>query len=113
MPYSFDDLISCRRLFLKGLRPRYPAGPSKVDIEILVELVASISSRDEIEDVVDYNVMRDTLLVLQPSPANDACSSVARALTSHTGIRAARVTMVGADGRVFEGESRKIAGVQL
>ncbi|CAE6711280.1 MULTISPECIES: hypothetical protein [Paraburkholderia] len=107
MNYSIDDQVSCRRLFLKGWQPHYLEGPVKVNVEILVELRASNSCRDEIEDVIDYNVMRDALLSLRPLPDNEACRDVARALTSHDGIRAARVTMTDEQGRVFEGESRR------
>jgi hypothetical protein len=57
---------NCRRLFLRNWQPGVSVSSAhsnmSVDVEIFVRYEDSYSSGDDLTTVVDYNVMRDTLL---------------------------------------------------
>ncbi|MFX1676230.1 hypothetical protein PWR63_28905 [Paraburkholderia sp. A2WS-5] len=74
-------------------RPGYLDCHARVAAGMRVELRACDSSRDEILNVVDDNLMRGALIEMRPHLSNDGCVRVATALVPHNGIRAARVTI--------------------
>lgn len=100
-----EFLLRHRRLFLRGYRPPHIPANVRIDVQIFVELRVSDSGRDALEDVVDYNVMRDTLLALRPGMTEAGCMEVAEALSRVQGVSAAIVTMSNSGNHVCEAAS--------
>lgn len=60
-----DRLIDCRRLFLRRWKPSAPGDGlhgTHVNVEVWVRYENASATTDELDDVLDYNVMRDALL---------------------------------------------------
>lgn len=97
-----------RRLFLRRYRAPHLTEEVWVDVEILVCLDASDSKLDEIRDVVDYNVMRDTLIEIRPDASVQACRDVTDALVKVPGIAAAAMSISHIVGQVCTASSLSI-----
>jgi hypothetical protein len=95
-----------RRLFLRAWRPSAPPGTSEtpsINVEIWVRYEHSTAEKDELSDVLDYNVMRDALLCSGYPHSRDF---VERALDElmKSPIEAAYVEVVhGSPGRHWRG----------
>jgi hypothetical protein len=70
---SLPELITCRRLFLRNWKPvgEAIAADIGVHVEIWVPLLHSTSVNDDLSGVLDYNVMRDSLLKARDPGAAD------------------------------------------
>ncbi|MCX8566030.1 MAG: dihydroneopterin aldolase [Glomeribacter sp. 1016415] len=95
----------CRRLFLRdyviqlliGVHPFEKKSPQRVvvNVELWVPLTASTPAMDALSEVVDYNLMRDTIA----SYANGKhihlletlCDDAAKRMLAHPHVRAVRV----------------------
>jgi hypothetical protein len=71
----------------------------RIDISILVDYAVSDSARDNIDDVIDYNVMRDALVAIRPDFSRIACCRVVEVLAAYPGVRSASVYMKDDRGR--------------
>lgn len=99
-------LADCRRLFLRdfdiammiGAYDSERAAPQRVvfNVDVFVPLVASTSGRDDLAEVVDYNLMRDAIRAIAARGHIDLqetlCDAVASALLAHPQVRAVRVS---------------------
>jgi hypothetical protein len=95
---SITKALTCRHLFLRAWKPAYLVDTGTVDVSIFVAYAASDSARDDIEDVVDYNVMRDALVAIEPHFAQIDCDRIAEHLAGIAGVKLAHVTMRDPDG---------------
>ena len=100
------DLTQCRRLFLKnyeininiGVHEFEKKGEQRVlfNVELYVPLAVSTPHKDELEEVVDYDFMRQTIanrvaqghIHLQET----LCDDVLKTMLSHPKVMAARVS---------------------
>ncbi len=100
------DLTQCRRLFLKnyevniniGVHEFEKKGEQRVlfNVELYVPLALSTPHKDELEEVVDYDFMRQTIanrmaqghIHLQET----LCDDVLKTMLSHPKVMAARVS---------------------
>lgn len=103
---SHPSLAECRRLFLRnyevqmkiGAYESEKAGTQRVifNVDLFVSLTASTSAADKLTEVVDYNLMRNTIgqrvaaghVHLQET----LCDDVAQAMLDHPHVRAVRVS---------------------
>ena len=103
---SHPSLAECRRLFLRnyevqtkiGAYESEKVGPQRVifNVDLFVMLTASTSASDKLAEVVDYNLMRNTIgrrvaaghVHLQET----LCEDIAQALLDHPSVRAVRVS---------------------
>ncbi|RKP58655.1 dihydroneopterin aldolase [Pararobbsia silviterrae] len=103
---SHPSLAECRRLFLRnyevqmkiGAYESEKAGTQRVifNIDLFVTLAASTSVADKLTEVVDYNLMRNTIgqrvaaghVHLQET----LCDDIAQAMLDHPSVRAVRVS---------------------
>lgn len=103
---SHPNLAECRRLFLRnyevqmkiGAYESEKAGTQRVifNVDLFVSLTASTSAADKLTEVVDYNLMRNTIgqrvaaghVHLQET----LCDDVAQAMLDHPHVRAVRVS---------------------
>ncbi|WP_085317590.1 dihydroneopterin aldolase [Derxia lacustris] len=106
MIFSPDALRDCRRLFLRDyeldLSIGWHAFEKKheqrviLNVELWVPLAGTTPARDSLEEVVDYDLMREAVLArvrqghihLQETLVDD----IARTLLAHPLVRAVRVT---------------------
>ena len=105
-PWMLDPrLAQCRRIFLRdamfeaniGVYDRERAGPQRlrINVDLFVSLAVSTPHRDRVEEVVDYDFVRTTILGriarghvnLQETLVDD----IAEALLDHPGVMAVRV----------------------
>ena len=105
-PWMLDPrLAQCRRIFLRdamfeaniGVYDRERAGPQRlrINVDLFVSLAVSTPHRDRVEEVVDYDFVRATILGriarghvnLQETLVDD----IAEALLDHPGVMAVRV----------------------
>lgn len=97
-----DLSLECRRLFLRRWKPVGIAGleNTHVNVDIWVRYENAAAEKDELEDVLDYNVMRDALM---RAGVPDSWTFVDNALEElmRSPIQAAHVELVcdGPDGR--------------
>jgi len=103
---SAIDLRDCRRLFLRGLRREVAIGvhaferekPQRIifDIDLYVPLHSTTPHDDRIEEVVDYDFVRDVVSRLTQRGhielQETLCDSVLTALLEHPRVIAARVS---------------------
>jgi dihydroneopterin aldolase len=103
---SYPHLADCRRLFLRnyevliniGVHAFEKKGEQRVliNVDLFIPLQVSTPRADHLEEVVDYDFMRDTIarrmaqghIHLQET----LCDDVARAMLSHPKVRAVRVS---------------------
>jgi dihydroneopterin aldolase len=102
----FPDLSHCRRLFLRGLTRQVQIGVHNFeraaaqriifDIDLYVPLALSSPRRDHIDEVVDYDFVRETVSRLVATGHIDLqetlCDALLDALLAHPQVVAARVS---------------------
>jgi dihydroneopterin aldolase len=103
---SYPALAHCRRLFLRnyavminiGVHEFEKKGEQRVlfNIDLFIPLAESTPQHDQLDEVVDYDFMRDTIarrvaqghIHLQET----LCDDIARAMLTHHKVRAVRVS---------------------
>jgi dihydroneopterin aldolase len=108
---SHPSLYDCRRLFLRNYEVMINIGVYEfekkgeqrllINVDLYIPLADSTPTRDQLEEVVDYDFMRDTIakrmsqghVQLQES----LCDDVVRAMLAHPRVRAARVSTMKPD----------------
>jgi 7,8-dihydroneopterin aldolase/epimerase/oxygenase len=103
---SHPSLADCRRIFLRnyevminiGVHEFEKKGEQRVliNVDLFIPLAESTPREDHLEEVVDYDFMRETIarrmaqghIHLQET----LCDDVARAMLSHPKVRAVRVS---------------------
>jgi dihydroneopterin aldolase len=108
---SHPHLQDCRRLFLKnyevqiniGVHAHEKTGEQRVlvNVDLYIPLALSTPAEDHLEEVVDYDFMRETIkkrtsqghIHLQET----LCDDVARAMLAHPKVRAVRVSTAKPD----------------
>ena len=103
---SYPELADCRRLFLRnyevqiniGVHDFEKKGEQRVliNVDLFIPLAVSTPQADHLEEVVDYDFIRDTIarrmaqghIHLQET----LCDDVARAMLQHPKVRAVRVS---------------------
>ncbi|HVL76685.1 MAG TPA: dihydroneopterin aldolase [Noviherbaspirillum sp.] len=103
---SHPSLIDCRRLFLRNYEVMINIGVHEfekkgeqrvlVNVDLFIPLAVSTPREDQLDEVVDYDFMRDTIarrmaqghIHLQET----LCDDVARAMLAHPKVRAVRVS---------------------
>jgi 7,8-dihydroneopterin aldolase/epimerase/oxygenase len=99
-------LTECRRLFLKNFEVPIKIGVDEneklgaqrmlVNVDVYIPLQWSTPTRDDLNEVIDYNFMRDALVMRTASGhiqlQETLCDDVARILLSHPKVYAVRVS---------------------
>jgi dihydroneopterin aldolase len=103
---SYPELADCRRLFLRNYEVQINIGVHEfekkgeqrvlINVDLFIPLAVSTPQADHLEEVVDYDFMRDTIarrmaqghIHLQET----LCDDVARAMLAHPKVRAVRVS---------------------
>jgi 7,8-dihydroneopterin aldolase/epimerase/oxygenase len=103
---SYPELSDCRRLFLRNYEVQINIGVHEfekkgeqrvlINVDLFIPLALSTPQADQLDEVVDYDFMRDTIarrmaeghIHLQET----LCDDVARAMLSHPKVRAVRVS---------------------
>ena len=103
---SHPCLADCRRLFLRNYEVMINIGVHEfekkgeqrvlVNVDLFIPLAESTPSADQLQEVVDYDFMRDSIskrmaqghIHLQET----LCDDVARAMLAHPKVRAVRVS---------------------
>jgi dihydroneopterin aldolase len=103
---SYPRLSDCRRLFLRnyevqiniGVHAFEKKGEQRVliNVDLFIPLQLSTPHTDHLEEVVDYDFMRDTIAKRMAQGhihlQETLCDDVARAMLSHPKVRAVRVS---------------------
>lgn len=103
---SYPRLADCRRLFLRnyevqiniGVHAFEKKGEQRVliNVDLFIPLQLSTPHADHLEEVVDYDFMRDTIAKRMAQGhihlQETLCDDVARAMLSHPKVRAVRVS---------------------
>lgn len=99
-------LADCRRVFLRdyelpmmiGVYESEKAAPQRVvfNVDVFAPLAATTPTRDELSEVMDYGLLRETILAVAARGHIDLqetlCDAVVAALLAHPQVRAARVS---------------------
>jgi dihydroneopterin aldolase len=103
---SHPGLANCRRLFLRNYEVQINIGVHEfekkgeqrvlINVDLFIPLAVSTPKEDHLEEVVDYDFMRDTIarrmaqghIHLQET----LCDDVAKAMLAHPKVRAVRVS---------------------
>lgn len=103
---SYPELSDCRRLFLRNYEVQINIGVHEfekkgeqrvlINVDLFIPLAMSTPQADQLDEVVDYDFMRDTIarrmaeghIHLQET----LCDDVARAMLAHPKVRAVRVS---------------------
>lgn len=103
---SYPELSDCRRLFLRNYEVQINIGVHEfekkgeqrvlINVDLFIPLALSTPQADQLDEVVDYDFMRDTIarrmaeghIHLQET----LCDDVARAMLAHPKVRAVRVS---------------------
>ena len=103
---SHPSLMDCRRLFLRdyevfiniGVHAFEKTGEQRVliNVDLFIPLALSTPKDDHLEEVVDYDFMRDTIAKRMAQGhihlQETLCDDVARAMLAHPKVRAVRVS---------------------
>jgi dihydroneopterin aldolase len=103
---SYPHLSDCRRLFLRnyevqiniGVHAFEKKGEQRVliNVDLFIPLQLSTPREDQLEEVVDYDFMRETIAKRMAQGhihlQETLCDDVARAMLSHPKVRAVRVS---------------------
>ncbi len=102
----YPELSDCRRLFLRNYEVQINIGVHEfekkgeqrvlINVDLFIPLAMSTPQDDHLDEVVDYDFMRDTIarrmaqghIHLQET----LCDDVARAMLAHPKVRAVRVS---------------------
>lgn len=103
---SYPELSDCRRLFLRNYEVQINIGVHEfekkgeqrvlINVDLFIPLSMSTPQQDHLDEVVDYDFMRDTIarrmaqghIHLQET----LCDDVAQAMLAHPKVRAVRVS---------------------
>jgi dihydroneopterin aldolase len=99
-------LSDCRRLFLRNYEVPVKIGVDDIEkkgaqrllvnIDLYIPLALSTPSRDQLDEVIDYNFMRETLVKRAEQGhinlQETLCDEVAHLLLAHPSVRAVRVS---------------------
>ena len=103
---SYPELSDCRRLFLRNYEVQINIGVHEfekkgeqrvlINVDLFIPLSLSTPQDDHLDEVVDYDFMRDTIarrmaqghIHLQET----LCDDVARAMLAHPKVKAVRVS---------------------
>ncbi|WBY03623.1 dihydroneopterin aldolase [Ramlibacter tataouinensis] len=99
-----ERLLHCRRIFLRGLQVEAVIGvhefekdrPQRVLIDVDLYVSMASPARDSIEEVVDYDFVRDLVLervARGPIALQETlCDDILRSVLAHPEVEAARVS---------------------
>jgi 7,8-dihydroneopterin aldolase/epimerase/oxygenase len=110
-PTQLGLLVDCRRLFLRGLEAKVQIGVHDFerraaqrvvfDVDVYVSLADSTPRNDSIDEVVDYDFVRQIILRRIEAGHIDLqetlCDDVLETILAHPGVRAARVSTAKID----------------
>ena len=108
---THPKLSDCRRLFLRnydvminiGVHDFEKKGEQRVliNVDLYIPLALSTPTADQLEEVVDYDFMRETITrrmaVGHVHLQETLCDDVVRAMLAHPSVRAARVSTMKPD----------------
>lgn len=100
------DLSDCRRLFLRDYEVQINIGVYEsekqgtqralINVDLFVPLALSTPTKDHVDDVLDYNFMRNTVAKRMAQGhihlQETLCDDLANALLAHPRVRAVRVS---------------------
>lgn len=103
---TLTELAGCRRLFLTNYRVDVHMGvhaheqgrtqPVVINVELFVPLPVSTPRRDRLEEVVDYDFIRERVLARVSQRhvrlQETLCDELLADMLAHPGVRAARVS---------------------
>ena len=110
-PLTHPRLADCRRLFLRnyevqiniGVHAHEKTGEQRVliNVDLFIPLALSTPSDDHLDEVVDYDFMRETIIKRTAQGhihlQETLCDDVARAMLAHPKVRAVRVSTAKPD----------------
>jgi dihydroneopterin aldolase len=102
---SHPTLSDCRRLFLRNYEVQINIGVHEfekkgeqrvlINVDLFIPLAVSTPTEDHLQEVVDYDFMRDTIAKRMAQGhihlQETLCDDVARAMLAHPKVRAVRV----------------------
>ena len=108
---SHPSLINCRRLFLKdyevyiniGVHDFEKRGEQRVliNVDLFVPLVENTPSKDSLDEVVDYDFMRQSIIERVSKGhihlQETLCDDVAKIMLAHPNVRAVKVSTAKPD----------------
>ncbi|WP_334187349.1 dihydroneopterin aldolase [Noviherbaspirillum sp.] len=103
---SHPGLANCRRLFLRNYEVQINIGVHEfekkgeqrvlINVDLFIPLAVSTPKEDHLEEVVDYDFMRDTIAKRMAQGhihlQETLCDDVAKAMLAHPKVRAVRVS---------------------
>ena len=108
---SHPSLTDCRRLFLRNYEVMINIGVYEfekkgeqrllINVDLYIPLAESTPVNDQLEEVVDYDFIRDTIAKLMARGhvqlQESLCDDIVRAMLDHPRVRAARVSTMKPD----------------
>lgn len=108
---NYSALADCRRLFLRnyevfiniGVHAHEKTGEQRVmiNVDLFIPLALSTPSADHLDEVVDYDFMRETIIKRAAQGhihlQETLCDDVAHAMLAHPKVRAVRVSTAKPD----------------
>ena len=108
---SPPSLTDCRRLFLRnyevliniGVYDFEKKGEQRllINVDLYIPLAVSTPTNDQLDEVVDYDFIRDTIAKLMARGhvqlQESLCDDIVRAMLDHPRVRAARVSTMKPD----------------
>ena len=105
------QLNDCRRLFLRNYEVLINIGVYEfekkgeqrllINVDLYIPLAVSSPTHDQLEEVVDYDFMRDTIARLMARGhvqlQETLCDDIVRSMLEHPRVRAARVSTMKPD----------------
>ncbi|KQQ32593.1 diguanylate cyclase [Duganella sp. Leaf126] len=105
------SLTDCRRLFLRNYEVMINIGVYEfekkgeqrllINVALYIPLAESTPSHDQLEEVVDYDFIRDTIAALMARGhvqlQETLCDDIVRAMLAHPRVRAANVSTMKPD----------------
>lgn len=103
---SHPGLTNCRRLFLRNYEVKINIGVHEfekrgeqrvlINVDLFIPLALSTPQDDQLQEVVDYDFMRDTIAKRMAQGhihlQETLCDDVARSMLAHPKVRAVRVS---------------------
>ncbi len=103
---SHPVLADCRRLFLRNYEVQINIGVHEfekkgeqrvlINVDLFIPLAVSTPTEDHLQEVVDYDFMRDTIAKRMAQGhihlQETLCDDVARAMLTHPKVKAVRVS---------------------
>jgi dihydroneopterin aldolase len=105
------QLKDCRRLFLRNYEVLINIGVYEfekkgeqrllINVDLYIPLAVSTPTRDQLDEVVDYDFIRDSIIKLMARGhvhlQESLCDDIVRAMLEHPRVRAARVSTMKPD----------------